>query len=183
MLETPQIQGPDGMMVLIEDVNQLVSVSDIYYRLEAAIENPNSCVQDYAKLLSVDPDLCARLLRVANSAFYSFASPVVSVDRAIQRVGLRPIRELVLATTILASFSKQSIPGFDMQAFWTHSLAVSILGRGIARKCGAAFPDTYLIPGLLHDVGQLVLRLRLPQLMVDIHKQRKPKGLLINQLE
>ena len=66
------IEGLSQLDILIADVDKLVSLPDIYYRLESAIENPASTTADFSKLLSTEPDLCARLLRIANSAFYSF---------------------------------------------------------------------------------------------------------------
>jgi HD-like signal output (HDOD) protein len=79
----------------VSEVTQLISLPDIYYRLEAALENPSSTLEDFSSLLAADPDLCARLLSMANSAFYSFPSKIDTIDRAVSTIGLSQIREVV----------------------------------------------------------------------------------------
>ena len=100
-----EIGGLSGLELLISGVNKLISLPDIYYRLESAIESPSSTVDDFAKLLGSDPDLCARLLSLANSAFYSFPAKIESIDRAVSTIGLRQIRELVLVTSVMKMFT------------------------------------------------------------------------------
>lgn len=104
-LDLSEINGQPGLDLLVCEVDKLVSLPDIYYRLESAIESPSSTVDDFAKLLGSDPDLCARLLSLANSAFYSFPATIETIDRAISTIGLRQIRELVLVTTVLKMFT------------------------------------------------------------------------------
>ena len=68
---TSAAQSAGGLESLVAEVNKLVSLPDIYYRLEETIVDPTSTMEVIANLLRSDPDLCARMLRMANSAFYS----------------------------------------------------------------------------------------------------------------
>ncbi len=164
-------RSPAGLDALLAEVNKLVSLPDIYYRLEAALDSPNSTINDFATLLSADPDLCARLLRMANSAFYSFPSKIETIDRAISTVGMRQIRELVLVTSVIEMFEGASIPLVNMRSFWKHSVAVGVFSRSIAQHCGLGQSERYYIPGLLHDIGRLVLFLKLPEAMSEMVQQ------------
>ena len=169
--EVSDISGVSNLNILVADINKLVSLPDIYYRLESAIESPSSSVDDFAKLLGSDPDLCARLLSMANSAFYSFPAEIETIDRAISTIGLRQIRELVLATSILKMFNGVALESVDMSSFWEHSVAVGVLAKSIAQFARLPLSDRYYIPGLLHDLGRLVLYLKLPELMQDLLTQ------------
>ena len=162
-----QFVGVAGLDKLVLEVDSLISVPDIYYRLEATIQDPTSTSIDYANLLSSDTDMCARLLRMANSAFYSFPVAIDKVDRAINLVGLRQIRELVLATSIMQGFDQQVSSVIDIRQFWRHSIAVAVVGRAIMRTAGLSGADDCYVPGLLHDIGKLVVMLFLP----EIHAQ------------
>ena len=98
-IELTSAQGLQGLEILIQEVDKLVSLPDIYYRLEEAIVDPSATTDKIAELLRSDPDLCARMLRMANSAFYSFPTKIETIERAVSTIGLRQIRELVLVTS------------------------------------------------------------------------------------
>jgi HD-like signal output (HDOD) protein len=167
-IDISEVRGQERRDVLISEVNKLISLPDIYYRLESAIESPNATVDDFSLLLSTDTDLCARLLRMANSAFYSFPAKIETIDRAIGTIGFRQIRELVLMTSVIEAFNGVPIDQVNMRTFWEHSVAVGVLARAMALHAGLAQSDRFYIPGLLHDIGRLVLYLQLPGLMAEI---------------
>ena len=103
-LDVSALQGTRGLDFLIEEVDKLVSLPDIYYRLEEVIVDPGSTTDSIAALLRTDPDLCARMLRMANSAFYSFPTKIETIERAVSTIGLRQIREMVLVTAVIKAF-------------------------------------------------------------------------------
>jgi len=165
--------GPHNIDQLISQVNKLVSLPDVYYRLESLIESPDSSISDFSRVLSSDPDLCARLLSLANSAFYSFPASIESVDKAIQIIGVRQIRELVLATSIINVFNKMPLGMVNMRLFWEHSVAVGVMAKSIGQYCNISQPERFYVAGLLHDIGSLVFYLKLPGLMQDLLLQRE----------
>ena len=110
--------GLSNIELLIKDVHKLVSLPDVYYRLESLIESPTSTLDDFAKVLSTEPDICARLLSLANSAFYSFPASIESISKAVQIIGIRQIRELVLATSIVRIFNQVPMDLVDMRKFY-----------------------------------------------------------------
>ena len=168
---------------LVEQVDRLVSLPDVYYRLEALIERPDSSLDDIARLLSTEPDLCARLLRLANSAFYSFPSRIESIGRAVQIIGMRQIRELVLATSIANAFSQAPLGMIDMRSFWRHSVATGVMAKCIGLQAHRRQPERYYVAGLLHDIGRLAFFLKLPGLMSELLLQREREETPLFRLE
>ncbi len=168
---------------LIEDVDRLVSLPDVYYRLEALIEQPHSSLGDIARLLSAEPDLCARLLGLANSAFYNFPVRIESIERAVQVIGIRQIRELVLATSIANAFSRVPLGMIDMRRFWEHSVATGVMAKCLGQRGRRRQPERYYVAGLLHDIGRLAFFLKLPGLMSDLLLQRERVERPLFQLE
>lgn len=181
--EIQEFGGKSNIELLIAEVDRLISLPDVYYRLEALVEVPTSSMDDFARVLSSDPDLCARLLSLANSAFYSFPSTIESIDRAVQIIGVRQIRELVLATSVVNIFNDLPLGMVNMKMFWEHSVAVGVLAKAIGQYCRQPHTERYYVSGLLHDIGRLVLFLKLPQSMHDLLILRESKELPLHQLE
>lgn len=178
-LDIDKIRGTEGLDFLISKVDKLVTLPEIYYRLEAVIEMPTATIEDISRLLAADPDLCARLLRMANSAFYSFPVRIETIDRAINTVGLRQIRELVLVTSVIEVFKSVPVERVNMRLFWEHSVAVGVLSRAVAQYAGLPKSERYYIPGLLHDLGRLALYMQLPGLMGDMLALAKSKNQML----
>ncbi len=175
--------GLDNIDLLVANVDKLVSLPDVYYRLEALIESPDSSISDFSKLLSSEPDLCARLLSLANSAFYSFPSSIETVEKAIQIIGVRQVRELVLATSVIKVFNQMPLGMINMKSFWEHSVGVGVLAKSIGQYCNISQAERFYVAGLLHDIGRLVFYLKLPGVMHDLLIQRESKETLLYCLE
>lgn len=182
-IEIMDFGGIGNIDFLVSEIDKLVSLPDVYYRLEALIESPNSTIDDFSSVLSSDPDLCARLLSLANSAFYSFPASIETVEKAIQIIGVRQIRELVLATSIIKVFSKMPLGMINMKSFWEHSVAVGVLAKSIAQYCNITQPERFYVAGLLHDIGRLVFYIKLPGLMYDLLLEREVKEDFLHVLE
>ncbi len=171
-----ELAGTAGLDSLVRQVDKLVSLPSIYYRLEEAIVDPAARGEDIADLLRSDPDLCARMLRMANSAFYSFHTRIETIERAVSTIGLRQIRELVLITSVVKAF--EGIPPglVNMATFWEHSIAVAVMARALGEEARRPNADSFYIPGLLHDIGRLAMYLKMPGLMHDLLLQRQVQG-------
>jgi len=175
--------GLSNLEILIRDVDKLVSLPDVYYRLESLIEQADSTLDDFARVLESDVDLCARLLSLANSAFYSFPVSIESINKAVQIIGTRQIRELVLATSVITAFSKMPLGMVNMKMFWQHSVAVGVLAKSIGQYCHLPQPERFYVSGLLHDIGRLVFYLKMPGLMHDLLIQREAQEEYLYVLE
>ncbi len=108
-----------------------------------------------------DPGICARLLGLANSAYFGLAEPVNRIGEAISRVlGVETVRSLVLAMAIQQSFSRKGCPAFDTERFWTQSLLTAECCKKIAQRDGSAdvaIRDLAYSTGLCHNLGLLAL--------------------------
>ena len=182
-LEVVQTHSNCDPGLLVREVDKLVSLPDIYYRLEELIVGPATTTDTISELLRSDPDLCARMLRMANSAFYSFPTRIETIERAVSTIGLRQIRELVLITTVVKVFDGFPDGSVNMESFWEHSIAVGVTARALGEYRAIPNADSFYIPGLLHDIGRLVMYLKLPELMQDLLDQRRDGGESLFTLE
>ena len=122
--------------------------------------NPHTSPADLNHVISLDPVLVGRVLKLINSAYYSLAQPVTNLARAIIMLGINTVKNLALSTAVMGQFSsKDDSPGLDMEGFWRHSLCVGVSAKLLARKRGIdpKFTEEYFTAGLLHDVGKIPL--------------------------
>lgn len=148
---------------LVRDIDGLVTLPDVYFRINRLIENPQSSTTDIAKAVSQDPAFTMRLLQVANSSLFSFPSAVTTVAKAVSIIGTAQIRTLALAMSVAKSFAGLPNELVSMENFWRHSLFCALIARHLAKQARRCDPDSLFTAGLLHDIGELVIFNRLPE--------------------
>jgi putative nucleotidyltransferase with HDIG domain len=152
---------------LVQGVGGLVTLPDVFIRINQLVENPNSNIADIAQAVGHDPSFTVRLLRVANSSFYGFSSSIDTVPKAVAIIGTSQIRSLALATSVASSFDGLPNTLVSMEHFWRHSLYCALAARALAKQTGKCDPDAVFTAALLHDIGELVIFNRLPQQAKD----------------
>jgi len=110
--------------------------------------------------IATDPGLTARMLKLANSAFFGLNRQIDSVQEAIAILGFNHLRTLVQAVALGSSF--KAVPGVNLEQFWRYSLNTAKICRTLAKSLklpdGAAFTA-----GLVHAVGDLVMHIGMPE--------------------
>jgi putative nucleotidyltransferase with HDIG domain len=122
--------------------------------------NPHTSPADLNHVISLDPVLVGRVLKLINSAYYGMSQPVKSLARAIIMLGINTVKNLALSTTVMGQISsKGETAGLDMEGFWRHSLGVGVSAKLLARMRGIDIKQTeeYFTAGLLHDIGKIPL--------------------------
>ena len=147
---------------LLYDSLESLSLPDVYIRLREVMESENAAMADAAEVISLDPALAARVLRMANSAFYGFRSQVDTITRAANILGMQKIHDLVLAASVTKAFEGISNELLDMDTFWYRSVHAGFLARAIGEGAGMRNAESLFVRGLLHDIGHLVLFSRFP---------------------
>lgn len=127
----------------------------LYERLE------HGSAEDIAEVIEADPAIAARLLRLANSAFYG-RSAVASIRDAVIRVGTVDVAALVLATEVMQLFRGIPTERWNLQQFWEHSLLTACYSQSLAPPAIQARGAPVWLCGLLHDIGKLLLARHYP---------------------
>jgi HD-like signal output (HDOD) protein len=148
--------------------------------------NPQASPWDLNYIISLDPVLTGRVLKLINSAYYSLSQQVTTLVRAIIMLGLNTVKNLALSTAILASMRKRSFGGgIDMEAFWRHSLGVGVMSKSLAKIRGIDTKrlEEYFTAGLLHDIGKIPLNTVISESYATMVQAAKKKGLSLYQAE
>jgi len=161
---------------LIQGDDQLATLPEVFYKLNAAIEDPDCTFDDIGEIISIDPALTVRLMRIVNSAFYGFSTYVETVTHALTIIGTDQLTQLVLATSVLNQFRGIPDDVLDVDSFWRHSIVTGLAARSISALSGEYNVERFFVAGLLHDVGRLVLCIRAPDETREIIKKAEVSG-------
>ena len=148
---------------LISQTTELVSLPDIYVRIKAVIYDPSSTMTDVSDVLSHDPAICARMLKVANSAFFGAAKQIETIKAAVQLLGTQQVHDLILAATITKSFPAIPDNLISMEDFWVNSVRCGLLARLLAEQCNSTDGERFFVASLLHDIGHLIMYQTVPE--------------------
>ncbi len=127
-------------------------VMDVCSRTDAS---PN----ELHKVISLDPVLAAQVLKLANSAYYSFVEEVTSLVRAITRLGTNTVKNMALSMAIVGTINKvKKNEALPITPFWRHSIAAGVSAKILGREIGGLSRlelDELFIAGLTHDLGKI----------------------------
>ena len=168
---------------IVEGVEQLCSLPDAVIRANQLIDSLSAGAADIGEVISKDPALSAQLLRLVNSAFYSFQEPINSLKRAISVVGTRELRSLILSASAADVFNQIAPDTIDMDDFWQRSVYVGLIAGKLSKYLGIGRGEIPFLIGLLHDVGKIVLFNRLPDAMGRILEEAGQSGRPLYQVE
>lgn len=146
------------------------AVSDLLAEMNREDPSPKRV----GELISSDPALTTRVLRLSNSAFFRVSRKIATADEAVAMLGLTHVRSLVMAAALGASF--KHVPGVDLKQFWRYSLQSAQIARTLAgilrQNQGSAFTA-----GLIHAIGILVMHIAMPDQMAPVDMAVPPLDL------
>ncbi len=149
----------------------------IYHKLHKAMQDPDMSFGDFSDIISADPNLAARLLKIANSPFYGLDAKVETITHALGIVGIDQVTELALAAVMVQWFQGVSKDLVNMHSFWMHSIGCGLAARTIAKNMDERHVEPYYIAGMLHDVGSLIIYKEVPEKAQEILTRCKNEGL------
>jgi HD-like signal output (HDOD) protein len=141
----------------IKNLSTLATLPEITAQIITAVEDPKSSAGRLHKIVSHDPALVTRILKIVNSAFYSLPGQIGSVERAIVLLGLNAIKNIAVAASLGQLFRGRDLcAGMSVRDLWSHCISVSVASRELAKHLKLPIFDEAFLAGMIHDVGLLV---------------------------
>ena len=153
---------------LLDQPNKLPTIPRVTQQLIESFSSEDVSVNEIASQLSADPALSAKLLRLANSAYFHVSRTIGTVDDALKMLGFVMVRNLVLGNGMVAAF--RNTPGMNLKQFWLYNLYTACASRWLAGAAGVN-SDMVFTLGLMHGIGQLQMHAGMPAAMVPLDKQ------------
>jgi putative nucleotidyltransferase with HDIG domain len=155
---------------LREFVKDLPTLPVVFQELFSRMQDPDTQVSELAEVITRDPALTAKILKLVNSAFYGRPSQITTISRAVIIMGFQAVRSAALAVSVFERFKDltSSAALFSMEGFWRHAVGVSCLAKQLSMVLHVGEPEDAFVAGLLHDVGKLVMLQHFPEDVEDL---------------
>lgn len=153
---------------LLDQPNKLPTVPKVTQQLIQSFSDEDVAFDEIATQLSADPALSAKLLRLANSAYFNLSRTIGTVDDALRMLGFVMVRNLVLGNGMAATF--KNTKGIDLQQFWKYNLYSACAARWLASEADVNSDLTFTV-ALMHSIGQLHMHVVVPTEIAVLDKK------------
>ncbi len=154
---------------LLDSFRDLPTIPEVLTRIWEVVEDPRSSARDLEQVVMHEPPLAAKVLRLANSAYYGGRGRIEDLRTAITTLGFDTLRNLAVCLSVASRLAgKGGDSVLDHRELWRHSVATAVIARRIGRAVGAENPEELFTAGLLHDIGKFVISLGRPGAYAEI---------------
>lgn len=153
---------------LLDQPHKLPTIPRVAQQLIESFASEDVTVDQIASQLATDPVLSAKVLRLANSAYFHVSRTIGTVDDALRMLGFVMVRNLVLGNSMVAAF--RNTPGMPLARFWRFNLYTACASRWLSLTAGANSDLTFTV-GLLQGIGQLQMHAVAPAEMQALDRQ------------
>ena len=171
--------------LLARNIN-LPTLPSVMQKLSALLEDPDAGARDIGLLVSEDVALTAKVLKIANSAYYGLRERCLAPQQAASILGMKVLRNVVMQAAVTKQYDHLKGLAFDLDGLWRHSILTAHLCQQLGRQCHNSIglaPDELYICGLLHDLGQVVLLDGLGKEYMKVVDEAKAEGTKLHVVE
>ena len=180
-----ELSGHDALQALVDKVTSLPVLPQIYIAVTDELKSEDPSLERVGEIVAKDMALTAKILQLANSAFFGLGRRITHPAEAAIFLGVETLKAMVLSLQVFAQFQHLKLTRFNVENLWTHSWATGVLARRLCEyeELSRTITDESFIAGLLHDVGKLVVASNFPQGMDDTMAQAEQNKLALWEQE
>ena len=171
-----------SLQTLLENNPQLPSPPIVAVRILDAVKKDDFDMQELARIIKTDPALSAKILRVANSSFYSLPDGVKSIDRALMVLGSVTLKNLALSFVIAKELRVESQAGLNVDKFWRRSITAAVSAELLSKLLGVR-NDNAFVTALLQDVGVVIMYLLRPDDYLKALDEKRAASITVDEAE
>jgi HD-like signal output (HDOD) protein/CheY-like chemotaxis protein len=176
------VLSDESLCRTIGAVRELPALPRTYLELTKALGDSDVSLDRVAKIVEQDVAIAAKLLQLVNSAFFGLSREVTNVQAAVSYLGVDVLQSLVLSIGVFRSFEDAGMmQGFSVERFQSHAY--------LTAKTADALPTPKHLKGvtslaaLLHDVGKLVLAMKMPAHLARVLAMAREQGRPLYEVE
>ncbi|HZP83787.1 MAG TPA: HDOD domain-containing protein [Chthonomonadaceae bacterium] len=180
----PTPTGPVTLDSIVEQVRRLPALPDVAIQVMRMTGQETCSAQEIAQVISHDQSFAARILQLANSAYYGLPRNVGTISEAVVLLGMRTVRNMAIAAATHDTLSREVI-GYELGRgdLWRHSLACAMASQMVAETARYPEAEEAFVAGLLHDIGKVVLSLHVRGMIALILERMEAENLSFLEAE
>ncbi|SCY47806.1 HDOD domain-containing protein [Desulfoluna spongiiphila] len=143
---------------IVRESRALPPMPEVMGRAITVLADETCGFNEIGEVIKTDQALATRVLKIANSAYYSLSVPVSTVKQAAAIMGCQAISDLITVVSTSKMLGK-NLSGYRLSSrqIWEHSLACAYTSRLIAEAKAPSLANDAFNAGLIHDSGLLML--------------------------
>lgn len=174
----------DALRQLVGRMGQLPSLPELFTRVRDLLDDPEHSIGDVGDLIGQDPALAAKVVQIVNSAFFGMATKVTNIGKAVNYLGGRTVRDVVLMAQVFDGLrSTDRTVDWDAGALQQRAVQVGRRCAAIAAREDPDWIDDAYLAGLLHQVGLLLLASHLPDTLAPMVSEARATGRPLHEIE
>jgi putative nucleotidyltransferase with HDIG domain len=138
----------------IMTAGDLPTIPAVATKVMQLIESNNATAEELSKVVSADPAVAAKIIKISNSAFYGCQRKIQSLSTAIMMLGFKTLRSLVITASLKQVYHPY---GLVEKILWEHSFGAGMAARIIAANTKFANEEESFLAGLFHDIGKIIM--------------------------
>jgi len=167
--ETVDPRTAQQLQSIIMTTRDLPAMPHVASKVLELSSDPNTSAKQLQQVISDDQAMTGRILKIANSAMYSCSRKVKTLTEAIVMLGFNSIRSLVVTSAARNLYNtRKSRTGLKERLLWEHSIGTAFAARILTAERAPSLTEEAFLAGLMHDIGKLVLNLRVPEQFDEI---------------
>lgn len=160
------------------DEVDLPSMPEIAIKINQAVQDETLDIQQITDIVQTDPIISSRIVQVANSALYAVNQPVKTIKSAVQHIGVRAVRAIVMSVTLRDLYSAKSpLIKQRMKAYYHHSIRVAIISHVLTKEIKGFDREQAFLAGLIHDIGVVPILIK-----ADKHNEIRNNEVLLDKI-
>lgn len=148
----------ESLKQYVQQITQLPTIPAVAQQVLKLVHDEFTPVEKLENIIENDPPIAAKIISVANSAFFGYKTPTQTVSDAIMRIGFDNVRDIAFGISLMTVFEGEERAGaFEYQRIFNHSVTVGMVAQLISKDLRTKFTEEIFMNGILHDLGYLVL--------------------------
>jgi putative nucleotidyltransferase with HDIG domain len=160
----------DSLKQYVQQITQLPTIPVVAEQILKLVHDERTSVDKLSNIIENDPPITAKILSVANSAFFGYKVMTKTIHDSILRIGFNNVRDVALGVSLMTVFEDREgkLRAFDYQRIFNHSVTVGAVAQLISKDLKLRFTDEIFMNGILHDLGYLVLNKYFPDTYMQV---------------
>lgn len=148
----------EDIRLSLRQIRDIPTLPVVVSRVLEASHSQDTSAVELGEIVAQDVSVSAKILSLANSAFYGFSRRITTIQQAVVVLGFDTVRSLALSVSVFDTLSESNgNASFDREAFWIHSIGCGTASRLIAKTLRLSDHETYFVAGLFHYLGKVIL--------------------------
>lgn len=167
---------------ILDDKIKLPTFPAIALRIIEAVKTDDASMSELTKIVSSDPALVARVLKISNSSFYALPQKVDSIQKALTILGTEILKNIALSFVIVNWMKSGHGESFNYETFWKRAVTSAVAADLISAAIGQHSDDIF-ITALLQDIGIIILYLSMPEEYLKVLDEKRVTALPVVEVE